>query len=154
MYILLMRGCPSSGKSYLANKILEEKIALGKTAVIRSTDNYWYLEDGTYKFDINKLSIAHKWNQLLCREDAENKIQYIIIDNTNLKFKDILPYLNIAKEFGYDVGEVIPDTPWMQDAQECFKRNAHNVPFEVIERMQKTFRLFPSLKKRINEYCR
>ena len=152
--MLIMRGWPGSGKSFLAKQIqtYNEKCFI-KTEIF-STDNYWMLKDGTYRFDATKLGVAHGWNQTKV-DEALSRYGFavpdcIIIDNTNLTFKELIPYLDIAKSYKVSAFEVVPNTPWMYNTQECVDRNQHCVPFEAIERMMKKFE--PSLQTRITEY--
>lgn len=131
-----MRGISGSGKSTLANKLKVEVKESGNHAIVLSTDDYW-MEDGEYKFDITRLSEAHKWN--LNRAEASisyvNEYDCVIIDNTNIVWKDFKKYVQLAIENDYDIMLAEPKTIWKNNIIECDKRNTHNVPRETIERM-------------------
>lgn len=152
--MLIMRGWPGSGKSYLAKQTeaLANKCLLN--CEIFSTDNFWMLADGTYRFDPTRLGIAHEWNRTqvsnACKRYPYAIPECVIIDNTNLTFKEFVPYLDIAKLNKFMVFEVVPNTPWMYNTQECVERNQHGVPFDAIKRMQDKFQ--PSLQSKITEY--
>lgn len=134
--LLLLRGLPGSGKSYLANKIgihLSNSII---TVVICSTDYFWEKETGQYNYRPHLLEIAHSW----CRGQVANEMfkgtKLIILDNTNTTFKEIAPYLELAAAFSYDVEIVEPNNPWSKDVTECAKHCTHNVPLATIEKMK------------------
>ena len=129
--IYLCRGCPGSGKSFIANKLVGN-------GQIFSTDDYWYIKDGTYDFDIAKLNTAHKWNRRRVEKAVNVGISPIVIDNTNITLKDAKTYTTAFQNalfHGYKIKIVIPETEWAFDLDELFKRNSHNVPKETIEKM-------------------
>lgn len=121
-----MRGVPGSGKSTLAKKI-------GEGGIIISSDDF-FIKDGVYKFDGELLFYAH----IKCVKKAEHSmmegISPVVIDNVNLRRKEAKPYVELSKQYGYEVEIVEPDTPWKLDAEELFRRNTHNVKMETIER--------------------
>lgn len=122
--LTLMHGVPGSGKSYLAKQ---------KKAVICSADHF-FEQDGEYKFDAKKLGQAHQ----ACKDKALEAIrnnENIVIDNTNLTYKECKPYIDMAHKHGYTCVIEEPNTTWKNNAEECFKRNTHNVPLEKIQQM-------------------
>jgi predicted kinase len=121
LMITIMQGIPGSGKSTIAKKLFE----MDPNAEIASADDFFIQEDGSYVFDITKLGEAHRKCQEKVRKFLENN-KNVIIDNTNIKKKDVKIYLDMAKEFGAEV-QVIR-------VKSNFK-SIHNVPQEVIERM-------------------
>jgi predicted kinase/2'-5' RNA ligase len=125
MYI--MRGLPGSGKSSLADSIVGNGVKFG-------ADDY-FEQDGEYKFDHDKLPNAHLWTQRRASDAAKIGTSPIVIDNTNVTRHDIKPYVQIAKDNGYDIQIAMPKTPWMTDASELAKRNQHGASQEVIENM-------------------
>lgn len=128
--LIIMKGIPGSGKSTLAQELA------GDSGKIFSTDDYWGIP---YKFDFKLLAEAHVWNRKRCQYAMELDEPLIIIDNTNIKKKDYRKYLDLAEKFGYTVKYAKSSTPWATNAEECFKRNTHNVPLEVIQNMLKNF---------------
>lgn len=56
LVMVILRGCPGSGKTTLAQQIV------GDTGVILSSDDY-FQRGNRYEFDHNKLGEAHEWNQ-------------------------------------------------------------------------------------------
>ena len=129
-------GVSGSGKSTLANKTAEElRQKHGCLVYICSTDDFFIDATGNYKFDPTKLGYYHKRNRLNVENLMFSNVSFIIVDNTNLTNKEREPYLNLAKQFDYEVIYLIPDTPWANNAEELTKRNQHGVPLESIKRM-------------------
>ncbi len=130
--LILMRGAPGSGKSFLAKEIKKNAGYLGMTAEICSVDYYW---GNPYKFDAKKLHLAHMdcWARAIAH--IINKVNVIIIDNTNSRLREMKPYVLHAKLKGYSVSFREPDTSWKYDAQACFELCTHDVPLETIRKM-------------------
>src|SRR5690554_3682343 len=108
----ILRGCAGSGKSTLATNLSRK---LEQCCVLSSDDYFTY--DNSYMFDISMLGAAHSWNQWRTRKLCELGRTNIIIDNTNTTFREIKPYVDIAKEFGYKIKIIEPDTPWKFDVE-------------------------------------
>lgn len=138
MKLTIMVGLPGSGKSTLAKKLAAD--------VIISTDSIFESSGGSsggskgdrplYLFVGELIGQAHKINQAKVRVAMSMGLD-IIVDNTNLAEWERQPYLDLAKEFGYEVEIAQPSTEWANDPEECFKRNSHGVPLEVIKNMLK-----------------
>jgi len=128
----IMRGLPGSGKSYTAKEIVGD-------GQIFSADDYWYIENpDKYQFDGSRLRDAHAWNQRRVEEAVKADIPIIVVDNTNTTLKELKfysPMIQEALKKGYTVELVEPRTSWAFDVDECFKRNSHNVPLDVVQRM-------------------
>ncbi|XP_027733459.1 NEDD4-binding protein 2-like 1 isoform X3 [Vombatus ursinus] len=108
-------------------------------AMIFSTDDYFFKEDGTYEFNPEVLEEAHDWNQKRARKAMRNGISPIIIDNTNLHAWEMKPYAVMALENNYEVIFREPDTCWKFNVQELARRNTHGVPKEKIHRMKEQY---------------
>jgi len=132
--IILNRGIPGSGKSTLADKIFCE-LELDVKSLICSTDEYWIRPDGVYDWNPKLVKQAHEWNQELFNYCLISEFELVIVDNTNITWKEMKPYVKLALGRGYDIEFQEPDTPWMFDVDELFKRNIHSVPKETIQNM-------------------
>jgi predicted kinase len=134
--LILMQGVPGSGKSTLAKKIRDAYDGDGK-AIIFSTDDYFYLasKGKEYQFDFRKLGEAHSWNHGRCDAAMSLEVDLVIIDNTNIKRRDVMGYVEMARKYGYTIEVVRSKTDWAYSPEECFKKNSHGVPLDVIERM-------------------
>lgn len=132
--LILVRGLPGSGKSYLAEKLQQEFIKAGLTCSVYSTDDF-FVYDNNYNFDPTLLSVAHTWNRGRVMRSMMKKVDVIIVANTFTKTWEVEPYYNDSKKFGYTLELKQPKTAWAFDKEECFKRNTHGVPLEVIDSM-------------------
>ncbi len=138
--LIICKGLPGSGKSTLA-----AELAARLDGIIYSTDNYhmtWIVDgydpDGghwKYVFQPEKLHQFHKMNLADVTSAMTTGTKVIILDNTNVNFEAIKPYIISAYLFGYEVEIVEPSTAWRYDAEECATRNTHGVPLESIKRM-------------------
>lgn len=129
--IILTSGIPGAGKSFLA-----ESLARENNGQICTTDDF-FMKEGKYQYDVKFIGVAHKWNFGQFCHHIFNGCTYIIVANTNLKTWEMMPYVEFGAKMGFDFEIVEPKTKWRYDVQECFKRNTHNVPLYVIERMLK-----------------
>ncbi|XP_012940924.1 uncharacterized protein LOC101853872 [Aplysia californica] len=133
--MFILRGLPGSGKSYLANQLLEQSNCMGSAGAVLSSDDF-FQQRGGYFFDRHRLDEAHTWNQQRAVKCARNGVSPIIIDNTNTMMWELLPYAVLALEHNYDVQVVEPDTVWRSNLKELTRRNIHGVNREHIKRMK------------------
>ncbi|NXJ91796.1 N4BP2 protein, partial [Corythaixoides concolor] len=128
--LVLLRGVPGSGKSYLARALLEDNPG----GIILSTDDY-FSKHGQYHYDPDCIGEAHDWNRKRAKEAFEMRISPIIIDNTNIQAWEMKPYVTLAQQFNYKVMFREPDTWWKFKPKELERRNIHGVSKEKIKRM-------------------
>ena len=116
--LLIMRGTPSSGKSFAAKKLAQET-----GGVIFSTDDQFGTDPEEYRTNIskaiadNKMGHYHMLNQMKAIEAMKSGKSPIIIDNTNTTRSECAPYFFAGKKFGYEVKFVEPSdvkSPWVQ----------------------------------------
>lgn len=131
--LILMRGLSGSGKSTKAHLLAKEY-----GGIIFSTDNFFY-KNGIYSFDASKLALYHQKTQRLAQKAMKKNTPCVIIDNTNSQLRAMRIYVKIALQYGYEVFFAYAHTDWAWNVGECFQRNTHKVPFEIIE---KTFHSF------------
>lgn len=139
---VIMRGLPGSGKSTLAK-------SLGGTIV--SADDHM-MENGVYVFRPEKLSYNHS----LCFHGVvslfSKKTPLVVLDNTNTTWKEFARYVQAACLYFYSIEQMLPQTSWAFDVEECFNRNVHGVPRNVIQAMAKRFESYESIEAKIKEY--
>ena len=123
--VIIMRGIPGSGKSTMAQQLA------GDTGKIHSTDDY-FMKDGKYEFDTNKLRRNHQLNFQAFKRDLALGISPVIVDNTNSQKWEYENYTKAAEDAGYEV-EVV-QVPHI-DPKHAAQRNTHGVPEESIRRM-------------------
>ncbi|EDL37755.1 Bcl3 binding protein [Mus musculus] len=146
LVLVLLRGLPGSGKSFLARTLQEDNPG----GVILSTDDYFYI-NGQYQFDVKYLGEAHEWNQnrgesgCAAKEAFEKKVSPVIIDNTNLQAWEMKPYVALSQKHKYKVLFREPDTWWKFKPKELARRNIHGVSKEKISRMLEHYQRFVSV---------
>ena len=107
--LVLMRGVPSSGKTYRAMEL-----AKGNTELIFSADQYFgsSVQEYSANFNVELLSAAHKSCQGKVAEALKAGLPLAIVDNTNLTAKECLPYFTMAVANGYAVRIAEPTSSW------------------------------------------
>ena len=131
-FAYIMRGIPGSGKSTVAEQIVESYGYCGPgEPVIHSTDNLCMV-DGEYRFDPELAAQRHAQNLNEFRASLDAGVPRVICDNTNIKVKQFAPYVEAAQAHGYQVVIVELVHPALDVAVE---RNSHGVPREVINQM-------------------
>lgn len=126
--MIIMRGLPGSGKTTQAR-------ATYHNGLIFSTDDYFIGENG-YVFNPEQVTTAHVWNQGRVEGAMTAEHPLIVVDNTNTRLWEMMPYFRLASFRNYRVVVEEPTTPWRMDPAECFKRCEHGVPLEKIIEMR------------------
>lgn len=128
--LIIIRGPSGSGKTTTANKLLDTSLA----CEMFETDDFWSHPngDGEYIFDTKLLSKAHEWNRLEVERYMFHNVEQIIVSNTSTQLWEIEAYLELAKEYDYEVKIIRTPGPW--DPEVLAKRNVHKVPKDIIER--------------------
>lgn len=121
MKLLLIRGLPGSGKSTLAKNLI------GYYQHIE-TDMFW-MDNGEYKFDYNRLTEAHEWCLQSTRNMLNNGFSPVVSNTFTIK-RNMRPYFELAREFGI--------VPTVIHCQNDFG-NIHNVPQDALDRMRNQF---------------
>ncbi|EYC15362.1 hypothetical protein Y032_0037g3477 [Ancylostoma ceylanicum] len=127
--MVLMRGIPGSGKTHLAKFLLSNY-----GGVVCSTDDF-FVENGEYRFQPEKLEEYHKNNILRVRDAMIDGIKPIIVDNTNIFTNHMEQYALHAVTHCYEIFVVEPETSWRYAVKECFRRNVHGVDKSKIHAM-------------------
>lgn len=126
--LIIIRGIPGSGKSTYAQKLVEELTSEGKSVKHFESDMF-FMKDGEYKFNTKLLGVAHKW----CFDtvfNSFNENDTVIVSNTFTTMKELAPYMDRAKENGYDM-------TIYRMANEF--QNKHGVPEETLQAMKERF---------------
>lgn len=149
--LLLMRGCPASGKSTYIKENNLEQYTLSADDLRIKIQSPVLTEDGT--FTITQKRDFEVWKLLFSlMEGKMKKGEFIVIDATNNNDKQIKQYVQYAKEYKYSVFIKEMDTP----LEVCLERNSlrdeyKRVPEEVIHRHFRNIQLskIPSFCKKI-----
>ena len=121
--LIIVRGLQGSGKSTVGK--------LFDTKAICSADDY-FMRDGKYKWYGHMLPTAHAWCIRKCRRFMKKQAPRIVIDNTAVKARDLVPYNDLARQFGYMVHTIIVEN-------RHGGVNSHDVPEEAIDRLREKF---------------
>ena len=135
--VIVLRAIPGAGKTTLISRLEKE---YGHLATICSADHYHYFGKeqipDNYKFDIKNQKKAHE----SCRKSFSSALksheQLIVVDNTNINFKDYVWYYREARKHEYNV---VFHTIRGCSVEDSFKSNVHMVPKFVIENMLTKF---------------
>lgn len=137
--MVLMRGPPGSGKSFLSKTLVSNYVSkpynMDISNYIFSTDDYFYDAKGVYRHNVNLLSTAHDYNYQRVKKSAEQGWSPIIVDNTNMQIWHMLPYVQTAVRHGYLLEILEPQTPWRRKTSQLAAMNCHGVNRETIENM-------------------
>ena len=57
----------------------------------------------------------------------------VLVDNTNIRKKEMAPYVELAKEYGYYLELLEPKTPWRNDINQLLARNQHGLDREKLK---------------------
>jgi tRNA uridine 5-carbamoylmethylation protein Kti12 len=116
--IYLIRGLPGSGKSSYAK---------GLNCYHLEADMF-LIRDGVYSFDYDRIGDAHNW----CLDSFKNAVDMgvtdIVVSNTFIRRKDILPYIEYINGLKYRVIRMTNDYG-----------DIHNVPKDILFRMKERF---------------
>ena len=131
--VYIMRGIPGSGKSTVAEQIVEGYgyCGPGPAPIIHSTDELCMV-NGEYQFDIELAPARHAQNLLNFRASLWRGIAVVVVDNTNVKHEQYMPYVEAAQEAGYAVVFVEMAHP---DLDVAVERTTHGVTKEIINQM-------------------
>ena len=139
--LVIMRGLPGSGKSTKAK-------SLGEGGAVFAADDF-FMRGGKYVYDPRLSGHAHLWNQGRVKAAMRMGVSPIVVDNTNVKAEHAKPYVDAAKENGYEVSFEEPDSPWWKESfspdmseedksrlvKELMAHGTHGVPEDVIRKM-------------------
>ena len=123
--MIILRGLPGSGKSTVAEYIVQLN-----GAVICCADDY-FMKDGEYKWNPALLGSAHNWCKNLC-EGAMKNGENVIVANTNTTDSELKPYLDMSTKYGYRVFSMIVENRHGNS-------NIHNVPSDSLDKMKNRF---------------
>lgn len=131
--LYLIRGVSGSGKTTLAKEMYDAFRTANIRAIEVAADDY-FMVDGEYNFDANKLGAAHAW----CREMVQDGMHYdeyeaIIVHNTFTTMLEMKAYLKFAEMYDYDVTTLVVENRHGNSS-------VHDVPDETLVRQAKRLR--------------
>ena len=136
--VLILRGLPGSGKDYYIKNVIGKQFSYYNYYTC-SADKYFVRPDGCYDWNARLLENAHQWCYREFRTELDNQTPLVILNNTNIKKAHYQKYIELAKEYNYEVEEVIIGDFTEEAAQLYASRNVHNVPYSTIKKMMDEF---------------
>lgn len=149
--LVILRGLPGSGKSFLARNCSESQSDPSKVAVFGADD--YFMEGDSYKFNSDLVPKAHTY----CLEQfmkalATGTKELVVIDNTNSKVWEYQIYCYLAEILGLNCHILEVACPNAKIAEMYRSRNVHNIDSAVAakifhrwERDEKAVLIPPSL---------
>ncbi|KAM1377580.1 hypothetical protein TB2_039038 [Malus domestica] len=168
-FVIILRGLPGSGKSYLAKMLRDLEVENGGDAPrVHSMDDYFMTEvEKVQEIDVSKSSSSARGKKRVVKkvmeycyepemEEAyrssmlkafkktldEGVFTFIIVDDRNLRIADFAQFWAIAKSSGYEV--YILEAPY-KDPAGCAARNVHGFTQDDIQKMAGQWEEAPSL---------
>lgn len=120
--LVIVRGIPGSGKSTFSK-------SLGRA--ICSADDY-FMRGGEYKWWGGGLRKAHEWCLRKTILFMKRGVSPIIIDNTTVTDRELRPYTDLARNFGYRTTSIIVEN--RHDG-----KSVHDIPEKGLEKMKSRF---------------
>jgi predicted kinase len=120
--IIICRGIPGAGKSTFAHTL---------SKAVCCADDYFANGDEYRWFD-DKIDIAHAWCERKCERFMKIGISKIVVANTSTTQKEMQPYFNLAKQYGYKTFSIIVEN-------RHGNKSVHNVPEESLQKMRDRF---------------
>ncbi|XP_020082574.1 YLP motif-containing protein 1-like [Ananas comosus] len=167
--VIILRGLPGSGKSYLAKALRDLEVEIGGNAPrIHAMDDYFMIEvEKVEDNDGNKSSSSFRGKKQstkkaieYCYEPEmeetyrasmlkafkktldEGIFTFVIVDDRNLRVADFAQFWAIGKRAGYEV--YLLEAPY-KDPMGCAARNVHGFTLEDVERMAESWEDSPPL---------
>ena len=120
--LTIVRGLPGSGKSTLAKRLI------GANSAHIEADMF-FVKDGKYEFDMNRIMDAHDWCQSETHKCLHAGLE-VIVSNTFTTIRELRPYFDIA--FDFDIRPTVISTNGIFGS-------IHGVPNETMQKMRGRF---------------
>jgi hypothetical protein len=130
--LILLRGIPGSGKTTLAEIILQNPS--NSKPEILSADDFFINQEDEYIFDSAKIKEAHNYCQFRCSERMRQNISRIVVANTFTQKWEMDIYYDMAERYNYRIHSIIVENRHGNE-------NIHGVPSEKINKMKERFEI-------------
>jgi predicted kinase len=124
---IIIRGPSGSGKTTIS-----KEFSHSYPMALRYEADMFFTYNHVYSFDTRQLHKAHNWCRLSIERGMFNKAEVVILSNTSTRKKEVEPYLELAKEYGYEVEIIRTPGPWNPGT--LAGRNIHGVPLDIIQK--------------------
>ena len=147
--VIINRAVPGSGKTSISRCVINALRSSGLSVACQSTDDFFMI-DGRYCFDKNKLFEYHTLNLNNFISDLKSGVDIVICDNTNILPWEAKPYTDSARKYNYQIvfmnftpRELYKHVAAQQITPE--KPDAHCVPEDVLIKFIDDFNNYNSL---------
>ena len=123
----LYRGIPGSGKSTLAKS---------QNQSVFEADQYFEDDEGVYRYDRSKIGEAHTTCFRGVGKAIKARVELIGVSNTFINYHELSPYVMLGESYGYEVRIMT----LLVDPEVAAKRCVHDVPLDIIRRMDSHLR--------------
>lgn len=131
--VILMQGISGSGKSTAAGALVRSVHG----GIILSADDF-LIEDGKYVHDETRVRTAHSRCFHAYTKALRSEVPLVIVDNTNLKWKNVRRYVDVAVKRGYETCLARVEC----DPVVAAFRNTHGVPAATVRLMSEQLAAF------------
>jgi len=144
--MVVMRGLPGSGKSFLVDKICSRFGTQSQPVAVHSADHYFIDSQGGYQFDRSRIKDAHEECFEKTTQSITKRCKLVVVDNTNVEYWEMKKYFKLASCHGYRVIIAEPKTSWKLNHRMLAKKNKHGVSSEVLEKRVKLYQKFRHIR--------
>ena len=129
--VVILRGLPGSGKSWLAHNCEETLKAPSSVAICSADDHFLDHKSGEYHFDLDALPQAHQSCLMQFIQALQSGKQLVIVDNTNAQLWEYQIYRYLAQLVG--LKSCVLEIQCLDErmAELFASRNQHKVPTET-----------------------
>lgn len=133
--LIILRGLPGSGKTIKAEALLDQ---YGSGVIVSADDYFRNGPNGEIvNFDPRKLQIAHEEAQDKALAAMSRKENPVIIDNINIRFWEMYPYVVMGFHRGYFIEFV---TLMDYSIDELYGFNRRRIRYEKLEEWESSYR--------------
>lgn len=132
--LIILRGLPGSGKSTITAELVRIATELKISHVVVCCDDFFMVGD-SYVFDQSKLKQVHDDCLIKAQQAMDSGVQLIIVDNTNVCYEELCPYVQYGLYKDYIITFQEPANEHSRNIPILLQRNIHGVPAETYASM-------------------